>query len=71
VLFASLAFEPSAVFFYVKGSREAAYPDDLHAVPLDSCANLVSNLREVEGAVGEGIKLKMENQISKSRRKKP
>jgi len=67
VIFASLAFEPSDIFFYVKGDKEGTYPDDAHSVPLNNCKIFINDLHEVNAALGKGIKMKMENLISKSK----
>lgn len=59
VLNLALAFEPHALFFYVKVSGIPAY-DDGHAIALDRLAGTVNNLKELMPAVGTGIKLSMD-----------
>ncbi len=59
VLKLALAFEPHAIFFYVKMNGMAA-GDDEHAVPIEELAATVGSLKELITAVGTGIKKGME-----------
>jgi hypothetical protein len=59
VLKLALAFEPEAIFFYVKMGGLAA-GDDEHAVPVERLAETLSALKELMAAVGTGIKTGME-----------
>lgn len=59
VLFACLGFEPSDIFFYAKPNSTNEFPDDSHAILLDELSVLVSEIRLVHTAIGDGIKKKM------------
>jgi len=61
VLYLSLAFQPSDIFIYVKGDREAIHPDEEHAIPWGEIQNVVNNLLELPQSIGEGVKLKMDD----------
>lgn len=62
-LYLSLAFAPSDIFIYVKGSPERHYPDDSFAVPIDKIGRMISNLKSLPLALGEEKKIEMENKI--------
>lgn len=64
VLYASLGFSPSALFFYVKGNRAIKHRDEEHAIPLSQCPAVISEIRRIETMMGDGVKRKMENRIS-------
>ena len=51
VLIASLAFQPQAVFIYVKGDRPVAHPDDAHAVHWNDLPALLSRIAVIEQAL--------------------
>ena len=56
VLKLALAFEPAALFFYVRdGSVEKSLDHD-HAIPMDHLGEVVSSLRELMAALGTGVK---------------
>lgn len=59
VLFLSLAYEPSDIFFYVKGNRVKEHQDDVHAVNLDKLAETIQDLRELPNTIGTTLKIKM------------
>lgn len=63
VLYLSLAFQPSDIFVYIKGDRSNDHPDEDHAISLKDIHQVVSNLLELPQAIGEGIKLKMNNWV--------
>jgi len=65
VLYASIGLEPSDIFFYVKGGRTTVHPDEKHAIKLSDCTAVIANLKELEDALGDGIKHKMKNTITK------
>jgi len=48
VLFTAIAYKPSDIFFYVKGSRFRHHQDDLHAVKLEDLRWYVKNLKELK-----------------------
>jgi len=56
VLYMSLAFSPSDIFFYVKENKKEEYPDDKHAVNIDKVNDLLTNLVKLKRALGSGIK---------------
>jgi N-acetylneuraminate synthase len=59
VLFACLGFEPSDIFFYIKPNSTNKFPDDSHAILLDELSILLSEIRLVQTAIGDGNKKKM------------
>jgi sialic acid synthase SpsE len=63
VLYLSLAFEPSDIFFYVKGSSQEKWPDDEHAISIERVDEVVNGLESLKKALGTGIKEKMENKL--------
>ena len=63
-LYASLGFTPSAIFFYVKGSRRIKHKDETHAVSLEQCVLVVAELRRLQTMMGDGMKKKMANTIN-------
>jgi len=63
VLFLALAFEPTDLIFYVKGSRFKKHVDDPYAIRLNDLRPLVNNLRELPKAIGKAVKLKMQWRI--------
>ena len=69
ILYAVLGFEPSDIFFYVKGSNPKPHGDEEHAIELGKCSETVADLRELKKALGKDIKLRMDNKISKSSQK--
>lgn len=64
VLYASIGFQPSALFFYVKGERVIKHKDEQHAVLLSRCPEIISEIRRLEEMMGDGVKKKMENRIA-------
>lgn len=63
-LYAAVSFEPSDIFFYVRGDRKQKHPDHGHAVPLANVSEVITNLRELSVMLGTGEKRKMENNIT-------
>ena len=72
ILYMSLCFNPSDILFYVKNEsiakvdweqRGFTYPDDKHAILLDDVKYVVNNIQSLSGAVGSGIKEKMNNKL--------
>ncbi len=59
ILYMALGFEPSDVFFYVKGDRAIGHLDNEHAIELRRCKEAIDNLRELSRAIGDGRKVKM------------
>jgi len=60
ILYVCLGFEPTEIFFYVKGDSKETYPDDKHAVLLTEVDNLVQEIKLLQTSIGEGNKEKME-----------
>tara|TARA_B100001079_G_scaffold84719_1_gene72852 strand:- start:77 stop:823 length:747 start_codon:yes stop_codon:yes gene_type:complete len=60
VLYLALAFNPSDLFFYVKGKRVLNHPDEEHAFLLDELPELVKNLNQLTKCIGEYKKSKMD-----------
>ncbi|TSC56134.1 MAG: N-acetylneuraminate synthase [Parcubacteria group bacterium Greene0416_79] len=65
VLYAALGFEPSDIFFYVKGNRPGKHSDGDHSVPLAKLKEVIANLRELSVMIGSGTKFKTANLIRK------
>lgn len=65
VLFVALGFEPSDIFFYVKGNKTENHPDEPHAIKLQDLNMMVQNLRELPISVGSAVKIKIDNEIIK------
>lgn len=63
VLYLSLAFEPSDIFFYVKENAEEKYPDNDHAIVMDKVDEVAKGLNGMKKALGKGIKEEMENRL--------
>lgn len=59
VTYLSLAFEPSDILFYVKGSKYRQHIDDIHAVKLDELQNFINNLKILPKALGNKTKKKL------------
>lgn len=62
-LYAALGFSPSALFFYVKGERPIKHKDEVHAIALSECPEVIQEIRKLGTMMGDGIKKKMENTI--------
>jgi|TARA_Y100000031_G_scaffold149450_1_gene187302 sialic acid synthase SpsE len=67
VLYLSLAFSPSDVFFYVKGGRTSAHLDEEHAIALEDLAEVVNSMKILPASMGQEVKVKMDNEIEKGR----
>lgn len=63
-LYASMAFEPAALFFYVKGSEYKKHRDEEHALPWSQCHEVVNNVCRIRAMMGDGRKKKMQNRIT-------
>jgi N-acetylneuraminate synthase len=63
IFFAALAFEPSDVFFYVKGDDGGVYPDDKHAVVLSQVEHLIQEMRVLQSSLGDGNKRAMKKNL--------
>ena len=63
VTYTALAFEPVAVFFYVKGNNNINHPDEKHAVSLENLKEFSRNIKEVTKAIGNGEKQTTNNII--------
>ncbi len=59
VTYLSIAFQPSDILFYVKGSKFKQHIDDPHAVRLGELENFVKNLKIFPYALGNKNKLKL------------
>jgi len=59
VLFTAIAYKPSDIFFYVKGSKFRYHQDDLHAIKLNDLNWYVKNLKELKLSLGTEIKKKL------------
>jgi len=61
VLYSAVALEPESIFFYIKRGNGETYFDDMHAIPLEQLSEVTNNLRELPLAIGDGIKVPMED----------
>jgi len=61
VIYLSLGFNPESIFFYIKGSMDLEYPDDVHAISLDRVGEITSKVKLFQQSVGDGIKIKVKN----------
>tara|TARA_B100000749_G_C18371031_1_gene441747 strand:+ start:232 stop:966 length:735 start_codon:yes stop_codon:yes gene_type:complete len=59
VLFAAIAYKPSDIFFYVKGTKFRHHQDDLHAIKLEDLGWYVKNLKELSLSPGTKSKMKL------------
>lgn len=60
ILKISLAFEPEAIFFYVKESNLSGLFDDDHAIDINDLARIVEEIKLLEKTIGTGTKVEME-----------
>lgn len=60
VLYLALAFNPSDLFFYVKGDRTPQHPDEEHAFFLNHLSELIKNLNQLPKCLGKSTKSKMD-----------
>ena len=63
VLYSALAFEPSAIFFYVKDETDAEHPDDLHAISTGFVGERIRMINKLNKSLGNGEKLAMNNNM--------
>ena len=61
VIYLSLGFNPESIFFYIKGSMDLEFPDDVHAISLDRVGEITSKVKLFQQSVGDGIKIKVKN----------
>lgn len=59
VIYLSLAFQPSDILFYVKGSKYQQHIDDPHAVKLNGLQDFIKNLKILPNALGSSTKIKL------------
>ena len=62
VLFLSLAYEPSDLFFYVKGNKRQIHQDESHAIELKHLKDFVSDLKILPQSIGTASKIKSKHQ---------
>lgn len=63
VTYAAVAFEPSAIFLYVKGDRSISHPDENHAISLNDIFNFSTNIKNITKSIGTGEKQEAKNII--------
>jgi len=56
LLYCSISFEPSAIFFYVKDETNGEHPDDAHAISISSVEKLILSIKRLEKGIGNGEK---------------
>lgn len=57
-LYLSVAFEPSDLFFYVKDNKRGKFMDDEHAILINRVDKVIKRLKDMQKALGTGIKKK-------------
>jgi len=62
-IYLSLAFEPSDLIFYVKGSKFKKHIDDKHAVKLEDLKIIIENIKELPKGLGMKNKIKIKTNI--------
>jgi sialic acid synthase SpsE len=67
VTYAALAFEPSAVFLYVKGDKTIHHPDENHAISLNVISTFSKNIQQVLTSIGTGVKKDTKNTIKEQK----
>ena len=68
VIYVSLGFEPSDIFFYVKGNKTKKHQDDTYAVSLSDLSKFIKNLKKLEKSIGIAKKLKMNLSLDQNKR---
>jgi len=63
VLYMSLAYNPSDIFFYVKFKKDISYPDSIHAISIEEVSKMTKSLKTLRKAIGTGKKFEMENKM--------
>ena len=61
VLYSSISFKPSSIFFYVKDETGLENPDDDWAITISKVDEITRNLRKLLLALGDGVKDFKEN----------
>jgi len=59
VIYVSIAYNPSDIFFYVKGSKFRQHQDDVHAIKLSDLNEYVKNIKEIQISLGTKNKMKL------------
>jgi sialic acid synthase SpsE len=59
VIYLSLAFQPSDILFYVKGSKYKHHIDEPHSIKLKKLEEFVENLKILPNALGNKNKIKL------------
>jgi sialic acid synthase SpsE len=63
VLYLALVFNPSAIFFYVKGDKLISHPDEEHSIMLNQLSDVVKNLNQLPKCFGSYSKSKIDAKI--------
>lgn len=63
IFFTAIAFEPSDIFFYVKGDDGQKYPDDKHAIPMSEVQDLITEIKILQSSIGDGNKITMKKNL--------
>ncbi len=61
LLYSAIAFEPSAIFFYVKDETDGEHPDDLHAISISHLQDRINLIKKLNNSLGNGVKNAMKN----------
>ena len=59
VIYLSLAFQPSDILFYVKGSKYNHHIDEPHSIELKKLKEFIINLKILPNALGNKNKIKL------------
>ena len=63
IFFTAVAFEPSDIFFYIKGDDSEKYSDDKHAIKLSAVENLITEIKTLQSSLGDGAKIAMKKKL--------
>ena len=61
MLYSSISFTPSNIFFYVKDETGLENPDDNWAISISKVDEVTKNLKKLSTALGDGRKESKEN----------
>ena len=62
-IYASIAYEPSDILFYVKGGKYKKHIDESHAIELDNLKQFIKNIDDLKKSIGMKTKIKMNANI--------
>lgn len=63
ILYLSVAFDPSDIFFYVKDNSGEEFPDDKWAIDFEEVDEIIEKMQFLKKGLGSGIKKEMESKL--------